>query len=42
VGCLGFFMSRLFKTFKPFNRFAQFNPPLSSSPASRGRMKEGD
>ena len=30
-----------FKSFKPFNRCAPFNPPPLSSPASRGRMKEG-
>jgi hypothetical protein len=30
-----------FKTFKPFNRYAPFNPLPLSSPASRGRMKEG-
>jgi hypothetical protein len=40
---------RLFKTFKPFNRYAEpvlseaegFNPSPLSSPASRERMKEG-
>jgi hypothetical protein len=40
---------RLFKMFKPFNRFAPFNPPpflevaqdRLSSPASRGRIEEG-
>ena len=30
-----------FKSFKPFNRFAPFKPPPLSSPATRGRMKEG-
>jgi hypothetical protein len=40
---------RSFKTFKPFNRCAPFNPLPSfdvtqdrlSSPVTRGRMKEG-
>jgi hypothetical protein len=30
-----------FKTFKPFNRCAPFHPSPLSSPATRGRMKEG-
>jgi len=32
---------RGFKPFKQFNRYAPFNPPPLSSPATRGRMKEG-
>ena len=31
----------LFKSFKPFNRFAPFKPPLFSSPATAGGEKEG-
>jgi hypothetical protein len=31
----------MFKSFKPFNRCAPLNPPPLSSPAVRGRMKEG-
>jgi hypothetical protein len=34
-------LSLKFQTFKPFNRFAPFNPPPSSSPASRGRKEVG-
>jgi hypothetical protein len=33
---------RVFQSFKPFNHCAQFKPPPLSSPASRGRIKEGD
>jgi hypothetical protein len=32
---------RRFKKFKSFNRCAQFKPLPLSSPAMRGRMKEG-
>jgi hypothetical protein len=32
---------KLFQPFKKFNRYAPFNPPPLSSPASRGRIKEG-
>jgi hypothetical protein len=32
---------RSFKTFKSFKRCAPFKPSPLSSPASRGRMKEG-
>jgi len=28
-------------SFKPFKQFKPFKPPPSSSPATRGRMKEG-
>jgi hypothetical protein len=31
----------LFKTFQQFNRSAPFNPPLTSSPATRGRTRGG-
>jgi hypothetical protein len=30
-----------FKPFKTLNRYAPFKPPPRSSPATRGRMKEG-
>jgi hypothetical protein len=30
-----------FNTFKPFNRYAPFKPPLVSSPATAGEDKEG-
>ncbi len=30
-----------FKRVAAFNRYAAFNPPPLSSPATRGRMKEG-
>jgi hypothetical protein len=30
-----------FKTLKPFNRCAPFNPPPLSSPATRGRISGG-
>ena len=31
----------LFKRFARFNRYAPFKPPPLSSPATRGRTKEG-
>jgi len=38
---MDFIQSLQFQTFQPFNRYAPFKPLPLSSPASRGRMKEG-